>query len=386
MNKKKLNIFILHFLISISLAFPQINESNQNTKEKSQTPKEDNSIIFGQSASFSGALRYYGHTIKNIIEAAFAEQNDKGGILGRKLKLISKDDKGKAFLAAKNIRDLHKKGINLFIGCMNTRGILKILPLIKAGNIAMLFPWGGDEKLRDPSLKFEINGLGLITPQTQKIIDYIVDELKLIKIAIYHSDGPFSKKAAQVAIKQLQEKGINPIEVAAYNRFTLNVKSRTKKLVASDPQAVISLATSYPTVKLINIFFENGLFGTRFFGIDSTFLVGQELRNKGVSFHYSSPVPSPIDPSIEIVKKYQECLKKYLPKEQFNILSLAYYIQTKIIIQALLQSTENGLVTKEKLIEQLEKMQNYNLDGFQINFNPQNRHLLGEKNIHILKG
>ena len=49
-------------------------------------------IVFGQAAALKGPASALGQGMKAGIEAAFAEINKKGGVQGRKLKLISKDD------------------------------------------------------------------------------------------------------------------------------------------------------------------------------------------------------------------------------------------------------------------------------------------------------
>ena len=49
-------------------------------------------IVFGQAAALNGPASALGQGMKAGIEAAFAEINKKGGVSGRKLKLISRDD------------------------------------------------------------------------------------------------------------------------------------------------------------------------------------------------------------------------------------------------------------------------------------------------------
>ena len=51
------------------------------------------SILFGQAAVLSGPTAALGQGMKEGLNAAFEEINKKGGIHGRKLKLISVDDR-----------------------------------------------------------------------------------------------------------------------------------------------------------------------------------------------------------------------------------------------------------------------------------------------------
>ncbi len=353
-----------------------------NKQEKKEKIKE---IVFGQTGSFSGSFKAYGEIIKNAINACFKAANDSDNLADIKLRLESLDDKGKAHIAAKNIKKLFNRNkINMFLGCMGTRGVLKVLPLIKTEKIAMFFPWGGDKKLMQPNLIYQINGLGLTAPQTEKLINHIVNDLSLTKIGIFHSDGDFSTQTAKAAINQLAEFGIAPVKTASYNRFTMNIENTAQKLISVDPKVVLCLAASMPTTKLINYFFSKGHFGTLFFGIDSTLFVKTILKDKGdIKFEYTSSVPNPKNDKLAIVKEYQTNLKKYYPEETFNILSLAYYIQAKIIVEAI--KTIEKPITKEKIIEVIEGMKNFDLGGFEINFNPFTRYAFGQ-NIILIKG
>ena len=78
-----------------------------------------------------------------------------------------------------------------------------------------------------------------------------------------------------------------------------------------------------------------------------------------------------------------EDMKKYFDYDPPNILSLSYYIHAAIVIEALKKI--EGPITQEGLLEQIESMQNYDLGGFTVSFNPTTRHAY-EHNISILKG
>jgi len=356
--------------------------------EKKQTgfPKIDlkKEIIFGQSAFLSeGALQLYGELIRNAILAKFNSVNKKGGINGKILRLISFDDAGDPQKTFSNINLMKKNKIDMFLGLSGTRSILKILPLIRKKEIAVLFPWAGDEKLRQSNLSHLINGIGWIEPQIKSLTKYSLDRLRLNKIAIFHEDSSFGSTNKDTLVKELKKRNVTPVKIASYNRFTMNIKFPAEKLIETDPKVVISLATSMPTVKLINKFLELGHYGTKFIGIDSTMFVGNILQRKGVTFHYASPVPNPLKSDIPIVKEFKADMKEYFPNDTLNILSLSYYIHASIIVDALKNIV--GPVTKEKLITQIEKMKNYDLGGFPIDFDNETRHAYKHK-IRILKG
>lgn len=343
----------------------------------------ENYITLGQSACLEGALGLYGNIIQKAILARMNHANSLGGINGKKLKLISLNDSGDPRKTEDNINLLRKDGIDMFIGNMGTRNILKLLPLVETKKIALFFPWSGDEQLRNPKLTHIINGPGLLKPQLTAIVDYIEKNIKLHKIAIFNADDDFSTEAASDLTNILANYHLKPTAIASYNRFTLDIATPATAILATDPKIVICLATSMPTVKLINKFFTKGHYGTTFFGIDSTLFVGDLCKDRGADFYYSSAVPDPQTSDIPLAKQYLSDLKKYFPQEIPNVLSFSYYLSAAITIAAI--QSINGPITKEKIIKAIETMQQHSIEGFAITFDASNRHAFGQ-DISIIKG
>ena len=390
MNIRPTFLFYLTFFAIFGFAkFLNAGDSLSITKTQDTNNQDynnnNNEIVFGQSATLSGHLGLYGDFIKNAINAYFYRINEAGGVKGKKLKLVSLEDNGAPEITKRNIKHmLQAQKIDMFLGCTGTRSIMSVLPLIQEKKIAMFFPWGGDENLRNPQLENIINGLGYMNPQIEKIAEFVVTKKRIKKIAIFHADDDFSTQAAIYLIECLKQTyGIAPETTAKYNRLTFDITQAADKLIQFDPKAVICIATRMPTVKLISNFFENGHYGTEFIGIDSSLFVGNILKDKGAHFHYSSCVPDPVNSKIKIAQQYREDLQKYYPNDSFNILSFAYYISAAILVQAIQKIT--GEITKESIIKEIEQMQNTDVDGFSISFNKTNRHAFG-KDIIMIKG
>lgn len=293
------------------------------------------------------------------------------------------EDNGDPAQAANNIAQLRAKGIDMFLGNMGSRSIVKLLPQIEAHDIALFFPWGGDEQLRSQKLSSMINGPGLLEPQIKTLVDHIVNNVKQKKIAVFYADDDFSVGAKDDLVAQLSRHGITPVALTSYNRFTMDIVAAADPLIQTDPKLVICIATSMPTVRLIKHFFERGHYATTFFGIDSTLFVGNILQSKGIDFYYTSATPDPVASQLSIARQYREDLKQYMPTETPNILSFTYYLSAAIIVDALKKL--DGQLTKENIINQIENMQNYNLGGFMVNFDASTRHAYGNQ-ITLIKG
>ena len=389
MNIRPTFLFYLMFFGIFGFAkFVQAGDNLSMTKTRVTNNQDynntNNEIVFGQSATLSGHLGLYGDFIKNAINAYFNRINETGGIRGKKLKLVSMEDNGDPDLTKRNIKHMiQDQKIDMLFGCTGTRSIMSVLPLIQEKKVAMLFPWGGDENLRNPQLENIINGLGYLDPQIEKIAEFVVTKKRIKKIAIFHADDDFSTQAAEKLTKYLKQKyNISPVEIDSYNRLTIDILPSAEKLLLADPKAVFCISTSMPTAKLISYFFEKGHYGTEFIGIDSTLFVSSILKNIGVHFYYASCVPDPVESTLKIAQDYRSDLQKYFPKDAFNILSFAYYISAAILVHAMQKIT--GEITKESIIKEIEQMQDNDIDGFTVSFDKSNRHAFG-KDISIIK-
>lgn len=356
---------------------------------KDITIDHDQEIVFAMLGSFTGHFQLYGELIRNGIRAHFYAVNEKGGIEGKKIRLICIDDKGSPTLSKKITDQLRKRGVSLILGAMGTRNILHNLRNIAHGQVTYLFPWGGDDKLRRTGLKHIVNGLGNLQPQLEAIVSYCVEGLLHEKIAIFHSDGNFNTEAKDYVVSLLKKEGITPVGIGSYNRFTMDILTPAQELIKTDPKIVICIANSMPTAKLISRFFELGHYGTIFIGIDSTLFVKNILASKGASYAYTSTVPDPIKSTQPIAEWYRRDMEAYFPEEQLNILSLSYYIHAHIITKALQTYATHLSLSEpfktERFINIIEQMKNTDIGGFIINFNAKTREAYPHL-VSIIKG
>ncbi len=340
-------------------------------------------IVFGQSGAFTGSMSLYAQTIKDGINAYFSRVNKQGGIKGKTLRLISLDDKGMISLALKNVAELKKQEVTMFIGNMGTDNVLALTPFLKRDEIALFFPWGGDNRLSDPSLTSIINGPGLMEPQLAKLADYVVRVLGHKRVVIFYADDSFSTSAAEQLERKLESKGVKALATVSYNRFTLGAFNGFDKLLAVEPRAVLCIGTSTPVSKLINYFFERGHYATHFLGIDSTLFVGNKLTGKGAAFYYTAAVPDPKTSKMLLAQQYLHDITRYCPHETPNVLSFTYYISAAILVEAL--KNLEGPITQRAIIQYIESMHEYDLNGFFVNFNAETRHAYGS-DVKVIKG
>lgn len=329
-------------------------------------------ILIGQTLNESGEFKKYAQAIKTGINTYLQRVNQAGGIKGKKISLQTYNDYGDAAKTTAAIAEMKKNGINLFLGCMGTRNVLQILPEAEKGDISLFFPWSGDATLHSAKTRHLINGPGLLQPQIDALAKYICDDLKIKQLAIMHADDTFSTTGANLLKEEITKRNLKTKNVESYNRRTLKLNAQCNALARAEPKAVICIGTSMPLVKLIKTFFTQALYTTQFFGIDSTFMAPEIIKDMGAQICYTAAVPNPSTSTLPIAKEFIEDLIAYDAKALPNVLSFTYYICTRILVEGLQKTS-----TPQQLIEYMEHLKHHSVGGFEVNFDPANRHLFG---------
>ncbi len=110
----------------------------------------DTEIRIGQTIAYSGPASAYGQLGK-AEEAYFNSLNAKGGINGRKIKFISRDDAYSPPKAVENVRRLiEEDDVALVFGVLGTPINMAIRPYLNGKGVPLLFIAAGSSAFNDP--------------------------------------------------------------------------------------------------------------------------------------------------------------------------------------------------------------------------------------------
>src|SRR6201982_3754264 len=125
-------------------------------------PAEDgvtsNEILFGQAAVLEGPASALGQGMRTGIQAAFDESNAKGGVHGRKLKLISRDDgyePDRSIAQTKKLIEDDK--VFALIGPVGTPTAAAAQPIATAAKVPFIGAFTGAGFLGTPKLDNVVN-------------------------------------------------------------------------------------------------------------------------------------------------------------------------------------------------------------------------------------
>lgn len=330
-------------------------------------------IVVGQSTALTGVLASSGEPMRLGAKIYFDMVNATGGINGRMIRFISKDDQYKVDDTVRNISDLIERDDAVVLlggsGTANNEAILN-RKLLANARIALVGPRTGGGTLREPFNPYMFHIRSSYAAEVNKAIEHLTS-VGLRKIGVIYQDDGFGMDGLSAAKAALKRAAIEPSFSAPYRRNSTEMTSAVKAALGAAPQAILLLTTTASTAEFAKLFHDAG--GTAQLVALSVNDADAIIKAIGVKAAHGLAVttvfPSPTRTDFGIVKEYQSALKRFGPKDALpSVVSLEGFIVAKVIVKALRRSGPTP--TREAVMKSLETMSNTDLGGFSVNFGP----------------
>ena len=329
-------------------------------------------IVFGQATALEGPASALGQGMKMGLEAAFAEVNKAGGVKGRKLELKSVDDgyePTKSIEAVKKL--LEEDKVFAIAGTVGTPTAAATQPIATAAGAPFIGAFTGAEFLREPYKPLVLNIRASYFQETEAMVEHLTKDLGASKIAIMYQDDAFGQAGLAGVKKALDKRQMQLAGEGTFERNTVAVKTALLAIKKAEPHAVIMISPYKPAAEFIKLAKQIKLDVTfvniSFVGSDA---LAKELGPVGAGVVITQVVPFPKDAAIPVVGRYQASLKASAPDAQPGFVSLEGYLVGRAIISAL--EKVGGDLTRQALIEAVQKAGTLDLDGFKLVYGPSN--------------
>ena len=174
-------------------------------------------IRIGQVIPITGEAAEAGRYHKYGAELAVEQVNKAGGIKGRKIELVQEDDKttNPGAVAALQ-RLLEDKDIPAIIGSIRSTQVQAMLPTVKEAGIPFMIG-GTNYGLTHQGNPWVFRFRPHDGFSAKVIAKFAVEELKLKKLAVYHSTDAFGSGGRDNVVKALQDLKVEPVVVQGFN-------------------------------------------------------------------------------------------------------------------------------------------------------------------------
>lgn len=308
-------------------------------------------IVLGQSAAFDGPAQALGLGMREGLMAAFNEANDKGGVHGRIIELISYDDGYEPDRAIENTRKLiDEDKVFALIGAVGTPTSKASQPAAKEADVPFIGPFTGAGFLREPENTHVINVRGTYDQETEAWIQHLTDDLGSQRIAILYQDDSFGRAGLSGVKKALEKRNMALVAAGTYKRNSTAIKTALLQIRKGKPDAVVMVGSYKPIaefVKLSRRIRLNAEFVTISF-VGSKALAA-ELGSAGRGLVVTQVVPFHEDTSLPLVRDYRAALVKSNPDAEAGFVSLEGYLVGRLLLTALERMGRD--VERENLID-----------------------------------
>ena len=274
----------------------------------------EDTVTFGQSGCFTGTCATAGLQYRAGILTAFHERNRGGGVNGRELKLVSRDDGYEPDRAAANADWFVATGeVLAVIGGIGTPTARRIAPALRRAKMPFVGHYTGADFLSDarryPNV---VNVRTVYAEEVRRLVVHMFEELGARRFGIIFQDDSFGRSVLASYESALEAFDLPILAKASYSRHTHAVHASVFIMEKADLDAVMLATTTEPAADAINT--------ARSLGHEYTvgllsFVESERLRalldHPNERILLTRVTPDVMDDSVALVRRFHRALAAY---------------------------------------------------------------------------
>jgi len=330
----------------------------------------DTEIKVGQSLPYSGPASAYGQ-IGRVQQAYFKWLNqEKGGINGRKINLISLDDGYNPAKVVENVRRLVEQDEVAFLfNVLGTPLNKAVRPYANQKKVPHLFNAAGSEQFADPkNFPWTIGWQPTLRGEAQFYGKHVLATAPNAKIAVLFQDDDFGKEMLQGLKEGLGDKAGQILGTQSYQPTDPTMDSQLVSLKATGADTLFLFAYSKQVAQSIRKCAEMAWKPSIYIHLGSA-QIGATLQPAGlensIGVKTGGFIKDPTDPqwaNDPFIKSWIEWMKKWLPEGNIaDSLNIAGYAYAQTLEQVLRQCGDD--LTRENIMKQAANLKDFRLEA-----------------------
>lgn len=361
-------------------------------------PATRGDIKLGQTMPYSGPASALS-AIGKVQTRYFKMINDKGGINGRSVTLLSVDDGYNPAKAVEQTRNLvEREEVVAMFASMGTAQNAAVEKYLNGRKVPQLFAYAGSDRFADPAASpWTLPGLPNYSTEAILYADYVNRTMPSARVAILFQNDDLGKEYVGAFRKRLQELGskVTVADAAGYEVTAPSVDSQIIALAGTKADVFLNITTPKFTIQAIRKVSDLGWQPLHIIPITSAF-IATVLKvaglDKSVGIVSATSSKSAGDPEWAGDPAYQEWLtfmKAYYPEgdvtEQLN---LAGYGLAVLMTEVLRRCGDD--ITPQRLMKEATSLQDialpHLLPGITVSTSPIDYRLIRQLRLQKFDG
>ncbi|MGV8805810.1 MAG: ABC transporter substrate-binding protein [Polaromonas sp.] len=330
---------------------------------------QQNRIILGQSAAFTGPAAQLGIQYHKGAKLFFDQLNAQGGNGHRAIEIRTLDDGYEPERCAENTRELLRDDVFALFGYIGTPTSVVAQPLAIKARVPFFAPFTGALALRQPFNRYAFHLRASYHDETALIVKSLTNS-GMNKIAVLYQNDAYGKAGLDGLQAALAARNQKPVALATVERNSVDVAASVKSLMAAGPDAIVQISAYKSCAAFVR---DSRTAGYRGMFVNVSFVgtqaLADDLGKAGAGIVVSQVMPSPYNAALPIVREFVAAAKK-AGDVQVNFSSMEGYLAAKVFAEGLRRGGSNA--TRESLISGLESIQQQSFGGFFASFSPTN--------------
>jgi len=327
----------------------------------------DDTIRLGQSVALTGPLADIGAAMHRGSKVCFDTVNARGGVHGRRIELVARDDGYEVKRALQNVDGFLKDpGTFALFSCMGTPIIEGMLPLLRNTDMPCFSPLTGASSARPSDMRNVLNVRASYPEETERLVEHLAT-IGIKRIAVVYQNNSFGKEVLQAAENALQRHKLTRVAAAPVQSDASDAAGAAKSIAAANPEAVLLGLAGKPTVGFVKAIRGERrglpLYALSVMGSAATL---SAIGDDGIGIAVSQVVPMPSNSVVPVVREFLQAWRASPGAMDPSHLALEGYINARVFVEALQRVGRN--LTRKAFLDTAWGIRRLDIGGFDLNF------------------
>ena len=210
------------------------------------------SITFGSHTSLSGPAAVWGVASVNGLRLRFDEENKKGGVYGRKLKIVVEDHQYQVPKAIQAVNKLiNRDKVFAMVGALGTPMNNAVMKRQFAKGVPNLFPYTSGRSMFEPYHDLKLGAFSSYYQQVRRGVRYFAAKKKKTKICAMYQDTDYGQEIKDAVDDELKAQRLKLTAKAAHKPTEISFDVPVAKLKDAGCQVVVLGTIIKDTIQIV---------------------------------------------------------------------------------------------------------------------------------------
>lgn len=359
--------FPIAFTLLLTVVLYSCNNAEGGTEADAAgdaTGVTDNEIVIGSWGPLTGPAALWGNIVKGT-DAYFKMINEEGGINGRQIKFVFKDDAYDPSKTVPAVRELVQQDeVFAVAGGIGTAPCMAVAGFLEESQVPWVNPMTGATHWTQPPKDNIFSVFPLYFDEAQILTDYAVNELEAQKVGIVYVNDDFGKSGLIGVQHKLKEFGMEVAAALPVEVTDTDLSSHVARLQESGAEAVFLWLTPRHAAIILGA---SAVVGFQPHWMASLVLSDMSLMHnitkgawEGVYFTNASEILA-TDASNPQLMKYKAAFAKHYPEDRWGTFASIGFVLNELMVEGLKRAGED--LTRESFLAALAGINDIELTG-----------------------